>query len=318
MALPLIATREDGLGFAWRGPDGSPLRLAEVVALPGAEPHRWLPTHLEALDDVLIEVASRFGEVLGGGRPPTPHERDPLLGAARAIDRLTWEYGEAARGVDLPDDPRAGQILGTGALMSICARGVLGLMGPTPFEGELDDPTTGLVSGHARLVQVDAARPWLGARWLIETLDGRRLPADLPMLLHDSSGVDKEATLREHREALAGVIAAVGVSAADPPSGEARAGDVPSADAAPPDPDSSGRSGSGRRPFVGDRIAASGALDWLLFDWLLAHRESDQGGAIVFAANARADAALVVDAAVGSVRLRATFDPSVIAPVEQG
>lgn len=300
MALPLIATRGDGLGFAWRAPDGTPLRLAEVIALPGAEPDRWLPTHLEALDDVLIEVASRFGEVLGGGRPPAPQERDPLLGAARAIDRLTWEYGEAARGVDLPGDPRAGQILGTGALMSICARGVLGLMGPTPFEGELDDPTTGLVSGHARLVQVDATRPWLGARWLIETLDGRRLPADLPMLLHDSSGVDKEATLREHREALAGVIAAVDVSAVDLSRVEA----------------SAVLSGTGRRTFVGDPIAASGALDWLLFDWLLAHRESDQGGAIVFAANARADAALVVDAAVASVRLRATFDPSVIAAVE--
>ena len=61
MSLPRLESSEQHLGFHWVAPDGTPLPLAQVIRLPGAEADRWLPTHLEALDDVLIEVAGRFG-----------------------------------------------------------------------------------------------------------------------------------------------------------------------------------------------------------------------------------------------------------------
>ena len=59
VALPLIVQDDQTLGFHWSLPDGTPATLAEVIGLPEAEANRWLPTHLEALDDVLIAVAQR-------------------------------------------------------------------------------------------------------------------------------------------------------------------------------------------------------------------------------------------------------------------
>ena len=60
--LPRINATDDRIGFHWSSPDGRAMRLAEVFGLPDAEADRLLPTHLEALDDVLIDVAGRFGE----------------------------------------------------------------------------------------------------------------------------------------------------------------------------------------------------------------------------------------------------------------
>lgn len=278
MALPRIEGRPDGIGFSWLTAEGRPTTLAALVDLPDAEAHRWVPTHLEALDDTLIEVAGRFGEVLGGGRPPARGERDGLVSAHRALDRACVEYADGHDRAGLPDDPRGGQILGTAALMSIRAREAVGLIGAAPFDGELDVPTLGVVGGRGGLHWVAEDEPWRGARWLVVTDDGRRLPATLSMLLHDSSGVDKAATLEEHRSALATVTEAVTVPDAD--------------------------------PFV-----ACGAVDWLLFDWVMAHRESPDSGAVELRSGRVADARLIVRAAAASVRVRRRFDPALAAPV---
>ncbi|MCL8025394.1 hypothetical protein [Nocardioides bruguierae] len=288
MAVPRIEQADGVLGFSWATPDGAPARLADLLDLPGAEPHRWLPTHLEALDDVLIEVTSAYGEVLGGGRPALPEEKDGLGRAYVVIDRAVLEYGRAAalatsdHGV-LPD-LRGGQILGTAHLVGVRARYALGLAGAPPFEGELDTPGPGMVGGFAGMHWVDGheggTEPWRGARWLVVTEDGRRLPASLSMLLHDSSGVDKDATLREHREALRAVTTAV----------------EPAAGLVPP----------------GGEFAAAGAVDWLLFDWVMAHRDAESGAGVEIRSGKVEDATMIVAAATASVAVRARFDPALL------
>lgn len=273
MALPRIDTPAAGFGFGWRTPDGRPARLVELFALPGAEPGRWLATHAEALDEVLIEVAARFGEILGGARGPGLGEHDDVAAAYRAIDRAVLEYAEAQREAGLPGDLRAGQIIGTAALLGIRLRWSLGMTGPAPFDGELDTPGVGVIDGRAGLHWVDRDVPWRGARWLVHTTDGRRLPATLSMLRHDSSGVDTAAALTEHREALASVCrAALG-------------------------------------PHV-EPMQACGAVDWLLFDWVMAHRDSGDSGAVVIAAGRVGDARMIMRAADVSARVRARFDPN--------
>jgi hypothetical protein len=269
--LPRIHATDDRIGFHWVSPDGTPLPLRDVIALPGAEAERWLPTHLEALDDVLIEIAGRFGEVLGGGRGPRPEERNDLTDAYRAIDRLSAEYAQAQAEAHLRDDVRAGQIIGTGALMSVRIRNSIGLMGPAPFDGELDHPSPGMVGGHAGLHWVEDGVLWRGSRWLVVTEAGERLPATLNMLLFDSSGVNKDASLAEHREALERVTEAVDAPDAEP-------------------------------------MVASGAVDWLLFDWVMAHRESPDSGAVEIKSGKTSDARMIVLAAAASARVRARFD----------
>lgn len=249
--------------------------LSDVVALPGAEADRWLPTHLEALDDVLIEVAGSFGEILGGGRGPRPDEHDDLALAHQAIDRLCHEYAGAHDRVGLPDDVRAGQIIGTAALMSIRARQAIGLMGPAPFEGGLDVPGPGVVGGQAGLHWVAESEPWRGARWLVVTPEGQRLPATLSMLLFDSSGVNKDATLTEHRDALERVTLAVEAPGVEP-------------------------------------MSASGAVDWLLFDWVMAHRESPDSGAVEIKSGRTTDARMIVRAAAASTQVRQRFDSGLL------
>jgi len=271
MALPRIDATDGRLGFLWRTPEGRPTRLEELVLLPGAEADRWLPTHLEALDDVLIEVAGRYGEILGGGRRVHPDELGALAAAYREIDRLSHEYAQAHRRAALPDDRRAGQIVGTGALMSIRLRTAIGLIGPAPFEGALDVPDGGMVGGHARFRWVDPVARWHGGRWLVETTDGRRLPASLSLLLFDSSGVEKDGALTEHRDALAEVTDAV-------------------------------------TGFDVEPMAASGALDWLLFDWLMAHRDGPDSGAVEIRSGLMSDARMIVAAAEASASVRSRFD----------
>ncbi len=276
--LPRIVQRDGEPGFHWAAPTGEPRALAELAGLPDAEPERWLPTHLEALDDSLILVAGRFGEVLGGGRGPRPDEQEALAASYRAIDRMVHDYDEADRALGGRDDVRAGQIVGTAALMGIRLRHAVGMTGPAPFDGALDDPAAGVVSGRAGLHRVDEARPWTGARWLVVTEDDppRRLPATLAMLLFDSSGVDKEASLTEHRDALCSVTEAVTAPDAEP-------------------------------------LAASGAVDWLLFDWGMAHRESPDSGAVEIRSGRLDDARMIVRAAGASTRVRARFDLGLLA-----
>lgn len=271
--LPRIVARDRALGFRWSTSDGAPTSLAALCSLAGAEPDRWLPTHLEATDDLLIAVASSLGPVLGGQRSPVPDDLTAVRQAHLAIDQATAEYAAAADALDLPRDLRAGQILGTGVLLSIQCRELLNAMGPSPFAGQLDPPGQGVVGGHARLVWIDADASWQGARWVVEADDGRRLPATLAMLLFDSSGVLKDEALDEHREALRRVTDAVRTSAVEP-------------------------------------IQASGAVDWLLFDWLMAHRDGPQSAAVEIRSGRVDDATMIVHAAAASVAVRSRFDPA--------
>jgi hypothetical protein len=49
------------------------------------EPDRLVATHLEALDDALIDAAQRFGDILGGRAPADADERDGLLELHRVL-----------------------------------------------------------------------------------------------------------------------------------------------------------------------------------------------------------------------------------------
>src|SRR5215204_4100199 len=89
-------------------------------------------------------------------------------------------------------DLRAGKIIGTATLISILGRFPVGLLGPAPFDGELDEPDPGVISGFGQMVRVDADRPWKGGRWVLKSESGRRYPLTLSMMLFDSSGVNKD------------------------------------------------------------------------------------------------------------------------------
>jgi hypothetical protein len=271
---PRIEQTDDQIGFHWVTTRGQPIGLPELVATDD-EPDRLIATHLEALDDALIIAAGRFGEVLGGGRRPDPAERADLRELHRVLDRLCHEYASALAAMALPAQLRSGQIIGTAALLAIRARQPLDLLGPAPFDGELDDPSLGVVGGFGEYHQVDPDRAWTGGRWILRAQDGRRYPLTLAMLLFDSSGVNKDAALEEHREALRSVMTAAREPGADP-------------------------------------LAAACALDWLLYDWLMAHRDGPDSAAIEVPKGREADAALVVEAAAASVAARATVDPGLL------
>ncbi len=96
------------------------------------------------------------------------------------------------------------------------------------------------------------------------------------MLLYDSSGVNKDASLQEHRGALRAVMTAAKAADADP-------------------------------------LAVACALDWLPYDWLMAHRDGPDSAAIEIPKGREADAGLIVDAAAASVTARAAFDPGLLA-----
>src|SRR4051812_13655488 len=122
MTRPRIAQADDQIGFHWLTRDGEPTDLPTLVATD-EEPERLPATHLEALDDALIDAAGRFGEFLGGGRTPAPGpEQDGLRELHRVLDRLILEYAEALRVVGAAAEIRGGQIVGTAALMGIRAR----------------------------------------------------------------------------------------------------------------------------------------------------------------------------------------------------
>ncbi|MEE6176928.1 hypothetical protein [Mycobacterium sp. 050134] len=269
---PRIVQADGQVGFYWTTAAGAPTSLAELTAADD-EPGRLVATHLEALDDALIIAAERFGEILGGGRGPADAtERDDLLELHRSLDRLCLEYAQAIESAGVTPDLRAGKIIGTAALFSIRARRPLGLLGPAPLDGQLDDPGIGVVGGFGEMRQVDPARPWLGGRWVVRTEAGQRFPLTLSMLMFDSSGVNKDGARREHLDALGSVIAASRSPDADP-------------------------------------VAVACAVDWLVYDWLMAHRDGPDSAEIVFPRGHEDGAAVVVAAAAVSVSARATVDP---------
>ena len=274
---PRIVQADGQIGFYWSTPAGRPTSLQALVADPDEdEADRLIATHLEALDDSLIIAAERFGEILGGGRgPANPAERDDLVELHRTCDRLCFEYAAALEKTGLSPDLRAGKIIGTAVLFSIRARRPLGLLGPAPFDGELDEPSLGVVGGYGEYQQVDPDKPWKGGRWVVRTEEGQRFPLTLSMVFFDSSGANKEGARKEHREALQSVVSAARLPDADP-------------------------------------MAVTCALDWLLYDWLMAHRDGPDSAEIVFPKGYEDAAALVVSAAAASVAARATFDPGLV------
>lgn len=275
---PRIVQSDGQIGFYWATPAGAPTALQALV-VGDEEPGRLVATHLEALDDALIIAAERFGEILGGGRRPADaEEREGLLELHRTLDRVCFEYAGALTATGLTADLRAGKIVGTAALFSIRARQPLGLLGPPPFEGELDDPGLGVVGGFGEFHQVDPGKPWKGGRWVVRTEAGQRFPLTLSMLLFDSSGANKEGARKEHRDAIQAVVDAARLPEADP-------------------------------------MALACALDWLLYDWLMAHRDGPDSAEIVFPRGYDDTAALVVSAAAASVAARATFDPGLVLTV---
>jgi len=279
--IPHIRQADGQVGFYWVTAAGRPVSLPELVAVDD-EPRRLVPTHLSALDDALIDAAGRWGAVLGGGRPPRGDaERAALIELHRVLDRLNHEYAEAERRTGLTTELRAGQIIGTSALLAIRARMALDRAGPVPFGGMLTEPPTGVLAGHGQFHYADPGVPWRGGRWILCGQDGRRYPLTLGMLLFGSSGVEKDAAVQEHRDALRAVCAAAGDAGADP-------------------------------------AMCAGAIDWLLYDWLMAHRESESSAAIEIRSGRADDAAMIVTAADAAACARARTDPalfSVAAPV---
>ena len=274
MTKATIHQNDDRIGFTWLDSRGTPASLASVAAETDSEPERLVPTHLEALDDALIVAAGRLGEVLGGSRRPSQDELSSLADLYRTVDRAAHEYDEALSSTGLPAELRSGQIIGTASLMGFLARGALGLTGPAPLADSLATPPEGVVAGFGELVAIEPGQPARGARWVIRTESGDLLPASLAMLIFDSSGVNKDAALDEHREALRGAIAAR--DAADP-------------------------------------LVVASAIDWLLHDWLMAHRTDDSSGAVEITSGKLDDALMIVHSAAASARLRATYDPGLLA-----
>lgn len=274
MSRPRIAQADGQIGFHWVSPAGRPIALDELV-LQDEEPERLVPTHLEALDDSLIIAAGRFGELLGGGRSPqVGAERADLHELYRVLDRLNREYARALAVTGLPVEIRSGQIIGASALIATRARMALGIAGPTPFAGQLTDPRIGVVAGLGQFQSVSDDEPWRGGRWVVQSEEGPRYPLSLSMLLFDSSGVNKDAALVEHREALSTLSSLAGQPSGD---GESEA----------------------------DPVVLGGALEWLLFDWLMAHRESPDSAAIEIRKERIEDAAMIVAAAAALAGLRA-------------
>jgi hypothetical protein len=274
---PRIVQADGQIGFYWCTPDGKATTLLDLV-IGDDEADRLMATHLEALDDALIIAAARFGELLGGGRDPDLDEHADLVFLHRSLDLLVRDYALAAEITGVVPDVRAGKIIGTATLLSIRARFPVGLLGPAPFDGELDEPSMGVVSGFGQMVLADPAQPWKGGRWILNAESGERYPLTLSTMLFDSSGVNKDAARREHREAIEACIAGATSADADP-------------------------------------LTVACALDWLLYDWLMAHRENPDSAAIQLPKGSDSDAVMLVRASCASVLARARIDPGLAAPL---
>jgi len=274
---PRIVQADGQIGFYWVTSDGVSTTLADLI-IDDEEPDRLVATHLEALDDALIIAAARFGDLLGGGKHPDSEEREDLVALHRCLDLLVRDFALAAELAGMVPDLRAGKIIGTATLFSIRARFPVGLLGPAPFDGELDEPDHGVISGFGQMQHVDPDKPWKGGRWILKAQSGQRYPLTLSTMLFDSSGVNKDAARREHREAIEACVAGALGGEADP-------------------------------------FSVACALDWLLYDWLMAHREDPDSAAIQIPKGHDSDAAMIVAAACASVRARARIDPGLTAPL---
>jgi len=136
-----------------------------------------------------------------------------LLAGANGTERhsdLSWSVGSyvchvgdnlriwAERLAGLATELRAGQIVGTSALLAVRARTALGREGPVPFDGALCDPQPGVLAGHGQFHWADPDAPWRGGRWLmahresersaaVEIRSGR--PADAAMIVQAAAAL---------------------------------------------------------------------------------------------------------------------------------
>jgi hypothetical protein len=127
---------------------------------------------------------------------------------------------------------------------------------------------------HGKFHWTDPGVPWRGGRWLLVAQDGPRYPLTLDTLLH-GIGVEKDGALDEHRTALRAVSA---LAWPNDPSGDT------------------------------DSVVLAGAIEWLLYDWLMAHRESERSAAIEIRSGRPADAAMIVHAAAALAATRTRTD----------
>ena len=137
-----------------------------------------------------------------------------------------------------------------------------------------------MLAGHGQFHWADPGVSWRGGRWLLAGEDGRRYPLTLDTLLR-GSGVEKDGALDEHRAAL-GLVSGL-------PAGADAPGDV-------------------------DPGVLAGAIEWLLYDWLMAHRESERSAAIEIRSSRPADAAMIVRAAAALDLARGKTDSAVRSP----
>lgn len=62
-----------------------------------------------------------------------------------------------------------------------------------------------------------------------------------------------------------------------------------------------------------DPHVATGAVDWLLFDWTMAHLDSPDSGSAEIRPGRAADAAMIVRAMAASARVRSLIEPGLLA-----
>ena len=261
-------------GFTWQAPGQVTAPLSTVVEADLTAAARRLRQHVDAFDQLLVAVADAHGELLGGARALAGDDRDVLRRIHQTVDRTVLAYVDGLRAAGTAADVLGAQVVGAAVLLGHAARHPLGLVAPPPLAGRFDEPPIGGVSGTTRFAAA-GDEAWRGGHWIIETEDGRRLPAMLTTLLYDSSGVDREDVQDTHRAALRGAIDATDDAVAE----------------------------------IDTAATAAGAIDHLLVDWLLAHRYEDGDLAVRVDGGRIDDAWLIVDAAAASVRVRRQLDP---------
>ena len=106
---------------------------------------------------------------------------------------------------------------------------------------------------------------------VLKSESGRRYPLTLSMMLFDSSGVNKDAARKEHREAI-----------------EACA--------------------SRRNGWRGRPVLRGLCIRLVAYDWLMAHREDPDSAAIQIPKGHDSDAGMIVAAACASVGVRVRID----------
>ena len=238
---PRIVQTDGQIGFYWATPDGVATTLADLV-IDDEEPDRLVATHLEALDDALIIAAAQFGTCSAAAS--TPIRANATIWSPCTAAWICWCAITHWRR-DRRHRPRSagGQDHRHRRVVFDLRPLPLDLLGPAPFDGELDEPSLGVrqrirADGAGRYREAVEGRPVdpeIGIRPTISA----DIVDDVVRQLRGEQGRRPTRTPRGDRTCIATAVA--------------------------PDAD----------PFT---VAC--ALDWLLYDWLMAHREDPDSAAI--------------------------------------